>query len=1076
MTSEESVERLFKINSCLLDLGTDYEANINILTALCGELLNGTCALYNRLNGNMLCSIGQWHTPPDYVSEDQPQGHICYDLIKGDILEPYIVRNLCEKSYAKTDPNVALYNLQTYIGHPVICCNEAVGSLCVVYHDEIEPSEDDKHIIGLIASAIGREEERKNVEEKLHKSQQQLSNALNIGKLGHWELDVVKGIFTFSDEFYSIFRTNAKEMGGYRMPIEDYAKRFVHPEDRHMVSEETLKALDTEDPDFSRYIEHRMLYADGSTGYLAVKFFIVKNSKGETVKSYGVNQDITDRKLSEKALMHSHTLLRYIVEHTRSAVAVHDRDMKYIYVSQRYLNDYKVKEKDVIGKHHYEVFPDLPQKWRDVHQKAMRGEVSSAEDDPYVREDGSVDWTRWECRPWYEADGSIGGIIVYTEVITERKQAEKSLKETSNILESMLDQLQDAVAFQKTDFTVIRYNKAGYELLNMPPEDVVGKKCYELIGRQDVCPNCQSKKALISKRIETAERYVPELNRYIRATSNPILDENGEILFIVEQLQDITENKQREEELKRRETLLNKVFDILPVGLWFTDANGKLLRGNPAGKLIWGAEPLISQEEYGVFKAWRLPTGEEVLPGDWALAHTIKKGVTIENELLEIETFDNKRRVILNYTAPVLSDDGETLGAIIVNNDITELKKTEMELIKAKETAETANAAKSEFLANMSHEIRTPMNAIIGFTDLLMDTEMTDAQRHYAQIVQKSGGTLLSLIEDILDISRIDAGKLELERLDFDLLNLLKDFIDTMSLRAQLKGLELSYSLKENVPLLLHGDPSRLAQILTNLTGNAIKFTSEGKVIIHVSVESQNCDSVMLRFSVSDTGTGIPEDKIDFIFEKFTQADASNTRRFGGTGLGLAISKQLVQMMDGNIGVISKVGEGSEFWFTVKLEKQSKAKWVEKSEKDNLIQTNTNVLKILLVEDDMLNQEVVQSMIINLEFDVDTVNNGAEAIKALETQSYDLVLMDIQMPEMDGLEATKIIRSPESKVTNKDIPIIALTAHAIEGDRERFIKAGMDDYISKPVTLKAVEELLDKWNNIILRSRESTRS
>ncbi|TGC09527.1 PAS domain-containing hybrid sensor histidine kinase/response regulator [Methanolobus halotolerans] len=1075
MKNEVSVERLSKINSCLLDLGADYEANINILTALCGELLSGTCALYNRLNGDILCSVGQWHTPPDYVSEDYPEGHICYDVIKRGTSEPHIVRNLGETPYAETDPNVALYGLQTYIGHPAICCSEVVGSLCVVYQDNVDIGEDDKHILGLIALAIGREEERKNVEEKLHKSQQQLSNALNIAKLGHWEFDFASGMFTFSDEFYSIFRTNAEEMSGYRMPIEDYARRFVHPDDRHMVSEETRKALGAKDPDFSRYIEHRMLYADGSTGYLAVRFFIVKNSKGETVKSYGVNQDITDCKLSEKALIHSHNLLSYIVEHTRSAVAVHDRDLNYIYVSQRYLDEYKVKMKDIIGKHHYEVFPDLPQKWRDVHQRALAGEVISAEDDQYIREDGTVEWTRWECRPWYEMDGTIGGIIVYTEVITDRKQAEKNLEESSNILEAMLNQLKDAVAFQKTDLTIMRYNKAGYELLNLSHEEVVGKKCYELIGRHDVCPNCQTEKVLRTKKIETSEKYVPELNRYIRATSNPILDENGEILFIVEQLQDITESKRTEEELKQRETLLNKVFDILPVGLWFADTNGKLLQGNPAGKRIWGAEPLVPPEDYDVFKAQRLPTGEEVLPEDWALVHTIKKGVTIENELLEIEAFDNKRRIILNYTAPVLSDDGEMLGAIIVNNDITDLKKIELELLKAKEAAEAANAAKSEFLANMSHEIRTPMNAIIGFTDLLMETEMSDVQQHYTQIVQKSGENLLELIEDVLDISKIDAGKLELEKVDFDLLNLLKDFVDTMSLRARSKGLELSYELKDDVPLLLQGDPGRLTQILTNLTGNAIKFTSEGKVLIHISVESQNDDNVLLRFSVIDTGIGIPEEKIDLIFEKFTQADTSNSRRFGGTGLGLAISRQLVEIMDGNIGVISDEGVGSEFWFTVQLEKQSKAKGVEKSEKENLIQTNNNVLKILLVEDDMLNQEVAQTMLINLGFEVDAVDNGMEAIKALETEPYDLVLMDIQMPEMNGLEATKIIQSPESKVLNRDIPIIALTAYAMKNDREKFFEAGMVDYISKPISLKSLRELLDKWNNIILTSRESTQ-
>jgi CheY-like chemotaxis protein len=247
-------------------------------------------------------------------------------------------------------------------------------------------------------------------------------------------------------------------------------------------------------------------------------------------------------------------------------------------------------------------------------------------------------------------------------------------------------------------------------------------------------------------------------------------------------------------------------------------------------------------------------------------------------------------------------------------------------------------------------------------------------------------------------------------------------------------------------------------------------------VTICISVESQKSDKILLRFSVIDTGIGIPEEKIDLIFEKFTQADTSNSRRFGGTGLGLAISKQLVEMMNGDIGVISKVGEGSNFWFTVQLEKQSKTEWVEKPEKVDFIQTSNSVLKILLVEDDMFNQEVAQAMLTNLEFDVDVVGNGIEAIKALETKSYDLVLMDIQMPEMNGVEATKIIRNPESKVLNKDIPVIALTAHAMKGDREKFFEIGMNDYISKPISLKAVRELLDKWNNIILKNRELTQS
>lgn len=947
MKNELSGEQLSKINSCLLNLGADYEANINSLTALCGELLSGTCALYNRLDDDMLFSVGQWHTPSDYKSEDRMEGHICYDVIKSKISEPFIVYNLGETPYARTDPKVALYSLQTYIGHPVICCDEAVGSLCVVYQDDVELSENDKRILSIIASAISREEERNLTEIRLQESflkYEQLNFIVNNSPACAfvWEMEDNWPVKYVSENIFTLFGYEADDFFTGRILFAD----IIHPDDLSRVAQEVQDNLAAGMTEYRQ--EYRLLAKNGSVHWVDDRTWVMIDQKGKPFRLQGILWDITDR-----------------------------------------------------------------------------------------------------------------------------KQAEKKLEETSNILEAMLNQLQDVVAFQKTDLTITRYNKAGCELLNVSPEDVIGKKCFELIGRQEECPDCQAKKAIESKKIETAERYIPELNRHIRATSNPILDENGEVLFIVEQIQDISESKQTENELKQRETLLNKVFDILPVGLWFADTNGKILRGNPAGKLIWGAEPLVSQEEYGVFKAWRLPTGEEIFPEDWALAHTIKEGVTIEDELLEIEAFDNKRRIILNYTAPVQSDNGEILGAIIVNNDITELKSTEMELIKAKEAAEAANAAKSEFLANMSHEIRTPMNAIIGFTDLLMETEMSDVQRHYTQVVQKSGEHLLNLIEDILDISKIDAGKLELEKLDFDLLNLLKDFIDTMSIRAHCKGLELSYNLTEDVPLLLRGDASRLTQILANLTGNAIKFTSEGKVKIYISVESQNNDNVLLRFSVIDTGIGIPEEKIDLIFEKFAQADSSNSRRFGGTGLGLAISKQLVGMMDGDIGVVSNVGKGSEFWFTVRLEKQSETKWVENPEKQDLIQTSNNILNILLVEDDMLNQEVAQAMLINLEFDVDAVANGIEAVKALETKPYDLVLMDIQMPEMDGLEATKIIRSPESKVINKNIPIIALTAYAMKDDREKFFEAGMNDYISKPVSLKLVKELLDKWNNIILKSRES---
>jgi CheY-like chemotaxis protein len=238
-------------------------------------------------------------------------------------------------------------------------------------------------------------------------------------------------------------------------------------------------------------------------------------------------------------------------------------------------------------------------------------------------------------------------------------------------------------------------------------------------------------------------------------------------------------------------------------------------------------------------------------------------------------------------------------------------------------------------------------------------------------------------------------------------------------------------------------------------------------------VDSLDDDNVMLRFNVSDTGIGIPGDKIERIFEKFTQADASNTRRFGGTGLGLAISRQLVEMMGGSIGATSKVGRGSDFWFTVKLEKQPESQTIEKPEQADLLRSNDGGLNVLLVEDNIDNQKLAHCMLKKLGFNADSVANGLEAIRALEIIPYDLVFMDIQMPEMDGLEATRYIRNTESAVLNKDIPIIAMTAYALKGDMEQFIQAGMDDYISKPISLKALEELLDKWGDIILQGKGS---
>jgi PAS domain S-box-containing protein len=630
----------------------------------------------------------------------------------------------------------------------------------------------------------------------------------------------------------------------------------------------------------------------------------------------------------------------------------------------------------------------------------------------------------------------------------------------------------------------------------LPLEVIIGTSIYRYVAPGNV----HSFRSLIERgtgKEEIALRSAkgPQLPVYISASSLKI-DESQEVRCIV--VTDLHEKKMNEE-IMASEKLARSIIEQATEAIVVCDGYGRIIRFSNAASRICGFDPMLLpfEDVFNLRQSSGDSAGERIHPVFEALQGTV---------LLKVEvTFhraDGRNFYLLINAGPLRNAEDNIIGSVVTLADISECKRVEAslrqahdelemrvkertaeltqanaELRVAKEKAEAAANAKAAFMANMSHEIRTPMNAVIGMTSLLLEDELTADQKDYVETIRNSGNALMVIINDILDFSKMESGRVKLEHQPFNLRSCIEESMDLVAQLAAKKNLSLRYKLDYNVPENIFGDPTRLRQVLGNLLDNAVKFTDVGEVSISIESTKIEEDLYEIQFAVKDTGIGIPDDSIGKLFHSFSQLDMTNTRKYGGTGLGLVISKQLLEMMGGHIWVESKPGKGSIFYFTIQAEAVTKfnppelvsnassASGLESSARK--AKSDPSALRILLAEDNTSNQKVAIQMLRKLGYRADLDANGVEVLQALERQPYDIVLMDIKMPEMDGLMATREIRK-RWKVWPQ---IVAVTAYALEGDREKCLSAGMDGYISKPIKigeLKAALELCSsKLSNLI---------
>lgn len=755
-----------------------------------------------------------------------------------------------------------------------------------------------------------------------------------------------------------------------------------------------------------------------------------------------------------------------IAERSNDILIIADKDRKIQWVNQAFEKSTEYSLEDAVGKTAPELFcgPDTdPEVMARIADDIASGKEAHGEVISYNKSGRKI-WVHVNVQPIFDKNGNVEMVVSTNREITEAKLAEEKLRESDAQARKLA-----IIAERSNDILIISDKDRKIQWVNQAFVKNSGYSFDEAIGKVSIKLFCGEKTDLevlrkIEKDISLGKEARGEAICYgkygqefwLDIDIQPVFDEAGEIEMYISNNRVITEAKLAEKKLQDSEAQAKQL------AIFAEQTGDMILITNQAREITWVNTAFEKTYGYKFEDVVGLPP-VSFLQGPATSSETLQKmhlqlqrGETVNEEIKFYSKSGEEIWVQINLHT-IVNDHNEPEGIVGIQHDISKLKQRESELKKAREEADRSNRLKSEFLANMSHEIRTPLNGVLGMAQLLERSELDETQRKFTEIICSSGKSLLSIINDVLDISKVEAGLLELEEECFDVDDLIRQTIDTVSGIAVEKGLSLSREIALTGCGEFMGDAKRIRQILINLAGNAVKFTKQGSV--HISVaKAEDCG---LRFIVKDSGPGISVEQQQTIFERFRQADGSSTRTHGGTGLGLAISADLVALMGGEIGVISTPGQGAQFWFTLPLmETENALKDAVGGLRDVAAKTQEQgaqeTIKLLLTEDNIVNQKVVIAAL-KMEggFDVCVAENGVEALECLEEQLFDVVLMDIQMPVMNGDEAIQKIRA--SGKSYADVPIIALTANAMNDACKEYLNIGASAYHSKPIN---IEELI----------------